>query len=145
MYQSYQSPVVRCKDRICGSQGHSIRLPYPNPPEISEDLPDWPKADWIAYVACPDCGQSCEYNARDVHWEIFPTPDLGPLGSFCCAELRCAQEDCEFRIRLHLFVERSTPQDEVRDRVFVAKRNAKCQAGHDPAGIVSLRRVDEVV
>lgn len=85
----FWSPVIACHTPGCAKQN---RLPYPTPPEITENPPSWPKGGWPIVFVCPSCGHGYEYLALEVQWRQFPTPGpsspLSPTIALCC-EFEC--------------------------------------------------------
>ena len=127
----YQCPLVSCKSLDCLIPGQPIRLPYPNPPGISEGRPAWPKADWKRFVVCRDCGQGHEYRAQDVYWALFQSPDLPALTRFCCFEFRCGNEDCALPITTYTHVDPSMTTEDVLVKIFSSQNKPKCARGHE--------------
>ena len=130
-------PTVNCKtpDPDCVF-GKPIFLPYPNPPEISEGQPDWPKADWKAFLVCQWCEQGYDYHQDDIDWGAAPLADLWVQNHMFCAELKCDQGNCGLPIKLHIFASRSKTPKDVARILLAGSQNARCEAGHKPAPVL---------
>jgi len=127
----YWCPTISCKNPDC-LPGKTIFLPYPNPPEIFEVQPRWPKADWKAFVVCPWCGQGCEYTFEDVRWGGGTKPCLPQNNFLLRVLLQCDQKDCASPVTIHLPVDISTTQKDRDKKLSSGSSNARCSKGHPP-------------
>ena len=128
----YWCPTVNCKNPNC-VLGTPTFLPYPNPPRTDEGQPDWPKADWKAFVVCRWCEHGYEYTKRDVQWGSSPSPGLPPHNAFLRVLLQCGHKNCDSLVIVHVRIDVSTtPQDRDR-RIAKGCSNARCKEGHHPS------------
>lgn len=137
-------PLVRCKtegfDRRpgCGP----IFLPYPNPPALPQDQPQWPKDNWKATVVCNCCGLGSEYTAPDVEWYSSPIPALSPLVLFFEVEIKCADSNCEVPVLLYINFDTSAKTEDMDAKVRNGSRKATCRAGHGALLPLEIRKTD---
>jgi hypothetical protein len=127
--QTFWSPTIDCHTKGCEQP---IRLPYPIPPEISENPPDWPKGNFRIVFVCPSCGHGYEYLAPNVRWRQFPTPDPNrPQSSTICVycEYQCAHKNCAIKARHYTLVESGTNDVEVLSRCLKSKSYPLCGEG----------------
>lgn len=128
--ETYQ-PYLRCK--YCSG---TIRLPYPNHPEISAGQPDWPKDTWSAVVQCPSCDTSYRYLAQDALWQKSSKLALGTPHSptiVYCIEFRCDQVLCNTQTKLHVLRDADVSISDVEQAVRQGRIVATCISGHPTA------------
>ena len=147
-YDSYWTPVVRCKTPGC-AEGNPIYLPHPDLPESTEPRPNWPPEDWHPFLVCKYCGRGYRYSAKDLewlsthYWRGLPDNDLMLL-----AELRCAQPGCPHLVKVYLGSDVRKKIREVNGKLKTGIVDATCDAGHPPADpldadqIVSIDEVE---
>ena len=67
--------------------------------------------------------------AQDVEWRSSPTPSLLPDIFFLYVELKCAQEDCEFPVKLYVCSDSEMTEKDRDKKLSSGSSRAKCQAG----------------
>ena len=130
MAETFWSPTIHCHNPACSEP--TIRLPYPNPPEISANPPSWPTGTFRVVFVCPICGRGYEYLAPDVHWRQFPTPGPSqPQSPTICVycEYKCAHENCAIKARHYTLVDSGTDDFAVLSRCLKARSYPLCGAG----------------
>lgn len=130
-----QLPTVQCKN--CSIPPTVILLPYPNPPEISQDRPLWPKADWQAWLACHECGFVLQYSAQDVRWGAFSKSFLNQLHqhpNFFAFDTECVEPSCKAPIRVHFYTGSGTTVDDVMNKFWKTIARVECANGHPANG-----------
>jgi hypothetical protein len=147
MTGNYWIPVVDCKTPNC-LHGKPTFLPYPNHIEITQDRPSWPTDDWKAFVVCRLCGQGYEYKKQDIQWGQSPILGLWEENFFFYVELKCAQDNCESRIRVFRSTDQSEPKEYAEKRAIAGSGHARCLKGHSrllPAKILGSSKKVAVV
>lgn len=142
----YWMPFLRCKTPNC-FQGNPIFLPYLNPPEGSLNQPEWPPNPWKPFLICKHCGRGYEYRAQDVDWHTSPTQTLPPDIFVLYIELKCAQEDCEFPVKLYLYSDSAMTTADRDSKLKSGSTRAKCQEGyvyHAPLEIAQVKIASEI-
>jgi hypothetical protein len=143
----YWQPIVRCKTPDC-FYGKSTFLPHPNLPEMTELQPEWPPDTWKPFLICKYCGRGYHYSKKDIEWTSsqyesgLPDNDL-----MLCAELRCANKDCELPVKVYLGSDICKKIRETNSRLKEGNNGAVCEAGHAPAeplDVMQINSVDEL-
>jgi len=143
---SYWIPTVNCKNPDC-LFGKPTFLPYPSQVVVSPNHPNWPEDGWKAFLVCQHCGHGYEYTAQDVRWGGNANPGLPPHNIFVCVEVKCAQKDCEFPLKIYMFVGEDVPKKTVHEKVLGGSSKASCQKGHTqafPATVVKTTTVHRI-
>jgi hypothetical protein len=137
-------PSLTC---ICG---RCMWLPYRKAqPGLKE--PEWTPKEFLSRdVACPECGRTSAYSARDVRWAQAPKTDpITASGDAICwfVETSCNEQLCQLPVGFHWLTGDESGPEEVRfrtrslfERGFF--KNPQCGRGHPPgARIPDVRRV----
>jgi hypothetical protein len=141
----YLCPVIVCKNQGCESR--PIRLPYANPPAVSDSRPDWPNSDWKPLIACFACGHSYVYAADDVHWGAFETQELGRWKTWAKYVFQCPHTNCGLPIEFYVFIEGTIEPERLWERVHAAHQKPSCEKQHalTPEAVrLSATTVDEI-
>jgi hypothetical protein len=130
---AHLEPVIHCKNPDCYLPGEPMRLPYPNPPDISQGLPNWPTGNWKAYCACRECGRVYEYTAENVRWRVWSMP--GPsqphsATAVFCVEFECDRRDCGTQLKIHTTKDAGTTTKDIQNEVARGILKGNCENGH---------------
>jgi hypothetical protein len=120
-------------------------LPYPNPPEVSPNQPEWPRASWKPILVCRHCGLGYAYTALDVEWYSAPNRDPLPQNSFLCFELQCEQKGCEVPVKIYLGMTPTIDKMGMGKRLESASKKVKCHAGHDVLLPLEIRKIETAI
>jgi hypothetical protein len=130
--------------------GRCMWLPYPkSQPGVSE--PEWTPKEFLSReVACPECGRTSGYSARDVRWAEGAAidPVTGGEEVVCWyVETACNEHLCELPIGFHWLTGGQSGPEEIRFRALRLFergffKNLLCGRGHQPGTrIPGVRRV----
>jgi hypothetical protein len=128
----HREPVVYCKNPSCEEP---FRIPYYDPPQLRECIPDWPSDEWTVTFWCRDCGRSYEYSKSDVRWSIFqtlgPAHDRGVIAVWRI-EYKCLHPGCGTSISVHI---KKYPYEGETDLRKLMQNRGKCLKGHPAHGL----------
>ena len=134
----------------CGC-GFCLWLPYPASPG-SQNEGDWTPKDFLSReIACPECGNTATYSARDVRWADAGTVEHAPGSDAAICwyiETVCDEPQCELAIGFHWLTGGQSGPEEVRFRTLRLFergffKNLVCGRGHRPGTrIPGARRVE---
>jgi hypothetical protein len=125
--------------------GKHIELPYSSHQQIAGNQPDWPKGDWQAFVVCRACGSGRIYSKSNVRWGLAPLAalDIWVSTAFLQIELKCAREDCETPVRVHMLYDRNwqrNPNDLER-KLALPIGDPRCVRGHKALEPIRIQNV----
>jgi hypothetical protein len=93
-------------------------LPYSNPQDSFEGLPEKAILVFQKLVACPQCDCVYVYRASDFHFRQDQPEDLGLVRSrIACAETICDAENCEAHIEIHMPLGKGKTLETARDAI----------------------------
>jgi hypothetical protein len=114
MTSLYISPSLLCRGIFLGKGFHTIPVPYPDIPEISEDqwksgefddLPLSPPDEWTALFGCRECGHLDTYGATHVALGILERSNRGRFHNETncyVVRLQCAKVNCKAPATLYV-------------------------------------------